>query len=75
MNQLLSFVSDNLFLIGGLAFAWMLYNMGSRSERNMLLVVGASILAYSMSDQIKVALGVLILGGALMLVEHFRSRA
>lgn len=75
MNQLVNFLSDNLFLIGVLAFAWMLYNMGSRSERCMLLVVGASILTYSLSNRVEAALGVLILGGGLMLLDYFKSRA
>lgn len=74
MNGMVTLISDNLFLIGVLAFAWMLYSMGSRSERIMLLLVGASILSYSLSNQIEVALGVLVIGGSLMLLDHWRSR-
>ncbi|MBF0256942.1 MAG: hypothetical protein HQL47_10910 [Gammaproteobacteria bacterium] len=75
MSGLFEFFSDNLLVIGGVAFIWMLYSMGSRAERVMLLIAAASVLTYALSNHIEAAIGVLIFGGAMMLLDHLRTRA
>jgi hypothetical protein len=74
MSGLITFITENLFLLGCLAFAAMLYTMGSKSERIMLMIAGASLLTFSLSQRIDAALGVLLIGGGILLIDHLRTR-
>jgi hypothetical protein len=73
MNGLLQFILDHTVLLGGLAFGTLLFNAGTRTERVFLLVIGISLAILLMSGSVEVTLGILIIGGALLLVDRLRA--
>lgn len=73
MDNFVQFLIENIALIGGAGFIGILFMVGSKAERVMVLVVGASIAAYLITGSFNMLFGALVVGGSLIWLDWLRT--
>jgi hypothetical protein len=69
----MQFFLDNAIAIGIIAFSGMLYTIGSKTERILLIVAGSALLSFWLTGTIEIPFAILSLGAGLMLFDRIRA--
>jgi hypothetical protein len=70
----IQFLMDNALAVGGVAFFWVLFTLGSMTERVMLFLVVGSLFVLLQTGSAQATIGILAVGGTLLLFDRLRRR-